>query len=256
MLLLSETQNSMACVSLFQRGKENHSFTWENYPKRLTPDFISFSSHQPRLDNHKQNFTLLPRIVVRIKWNKITLSHTKCHINIRLLREGNWYHSRFVLEMATTNYTKSPANPPDRKCVWLLNTRWIPFCWATPARLDAPGASVMNGHVLQGLACLAFGSTLQCWLSAKSGLTSPSRLPGTAFPVPSGLKLESRFAEHKWPNNEIHTRELPSPPLSPKATPVPTSSLFLICSRAQDMGGQEAKTRAKEQMCPTEHSSK
>lgn len=148
MLLLSETQNSMACVSLFQRGKENHSFTWENYPKRLTSDFISFSSHQPRLDNHKQNFTQLPRIVVRIKWNKITLSHTKCHINIRLLKEGNWYHSRFVLEMATTNYTKSPANPPDRKCVWLLNTRWIPFCWATPARLDAPGASVMNGHVL------------------------------------------------------------------------------------------------------------
>lgn len=81
---------------------------------------------------------------------------------------------------------------------------------------------------------LAFGSTLQCWPRAKSGLTSPSSLPGTAFPVPSGIKPESGFAEHKWPKNE----NIPSfilgnfPLLSPKSTPISTSSLVLICSRS------------------------
>ena len=70
-------------VFLYLKGEKKITTLNGKIPqKRLTPDFTPFSSHQPRLDNHKQNFTLLPRIVVRIKWNKITLSSAKCHINI------------------------------------------------------------------------------------------------------------------------------------------------------------------------------
>ena len=115
---------------------------------------------------------------------------------MRLLQEGNWNCSRFVLETAAMNWTDSWANVPDRKHVWLLNTGWIPFPWATPARLEAPSASVMNGHVLSRALgpcpSLAFGSTLLCWPRAKSGLTSPLICLVLPLPVPSGLKPASQ----------------------------------------------------------------
>lgn len=102
------------------------------------------------------------------------------------------------------NWTDSWANMPDRKHVWLLNTGWIPFCWAAPARLEAHGSSVMNGHVLSRTLgpCpgLAFGSTLPCWTRAKSVLTSPLRCLIPSHLVPTGLKPETHFAWHKWPN--------------------------------------------------------
>lgn len=94
------------------------------------------------------------------------------------------------------NWTDSWANMPDRKHVWLPNTGWIPFSWATPARLEAPGASVMNEHVLcRALGpcpSLAFGSNLLSWPRVLSGLTSTLICLVPPLPVPAGLKPEPR----------------------------------------------------------------